>query len=99
ILVGEQPGDHEDKQGRPFVGPAGRVLWSCLADAGIDRDAVYVTNAVKHFKHENRGKRRLHKKPTTSEVEACHPWLEAELRSAGGHVVVAMGATAARALF
>ena len=99
VLVGEQPGDQEDKQGHPFVGPAGAVLWRCLDDAGIDRDAVFVTNAVKHFKHEDRGKRRLHKKPNTAEVEACHPWIDAELRAVEGRVIVALGATAARSLF
>jgi len=99
VLVGEQPGDQEDKQGHPFVGPAGGVLWRCLDDAGVDPDTVFVTNAVKHFKHEDRGKRRLHKKPGTAEVEACHPWLDAELRAVGGRVVVALGATAARSLF
>jgi uracil-DNA glycosylase family protein len=99
VLVGEQPGDQEDKQGHPFVGPAGGVLWKCLADAGIDRRTVFVTNAVKHFKHEDRGKRRLHKKPTAAEVDACHPWLDAELRAVGGRVIVALGATAARSLF
>jgi uracil-DNA glycosylase len=98
VLVGEQPGDQEDVQGRPFVGPAGRVLWGCLAAAGIDRDDVYVTNAVKHFKHETRGTRRLHKKPDVREVEACHPWLEAELAAVDGRVIVALGATAARSL-
>ena len=99
VLVGEQPGDQEDKQGHPFVGPAGRVLWRCLDEAGIGRDSVFVTNAVKHFKHEDRGKRRLHKKPSTAEVEACHPWVDAELRAVGGRVIVALGATAARSLF
>jgi len=99
VLVGEQPGDREDRQGHPFVGPAGGVLWRCLEDAGIERDEVFVTNAVKHFKHEDRGKRRLHKKPSTAEVEACHPWLDAELRAVGGRVIVALGATAARSLF
>ena len=99
VLVGEQPGDQEDRQGHPFVGPAGGVLWRCLDDAGIERDDVFVTNAVKHFKHEDRGKRRLHKKPNTGEVEACHPWLDAELRAVGGLVVVALGATAARSVF
>ena len=99
VLVGEQPGDQEDKQGHPFVGPAGGVLWRCLDDAGIDRDSVFVTNAVKHFKHEERGKRRLHKKPNTAEVEACHPWIDAELRAVAGRVIVALGATAARSLF
>jgi uracil-DNA glycosylase len=98
VLVGEQPGDQEDRQGRPFVGPAGRVLWACLEDAGIDRDLVYATNAVKHFKHELRGKRRLHKKPNAAEVEACHPWIEAELRAVRCRVIVALGATAARSL-
>jgi DNA polymerase len=96
MLVGEQPGDREDLEGSPFVGPAGRVLWSCLEEAGIARDDVYVTNAVKHFKFEARGKRRLHKKPNTAEVEACHPWLEAELAAVEPAVVVLLGATAAR---
>jgi DNA polymerase len=98
MLVGEQPGDREDRQGHPFVGPAGLVLWKCLDDAGINRDAVYVTNAVKHFKHETRGKRRIHKRPGTGEVDACHPWLDAELASVDARVVVALGATALRAL-
>ena len=98
LLVGEQPGDQEDKQGHPFVGPAGRVLWSCLQEAGIDRDDVYTTNAVKHFKHEVRGKRRLHKKPGSAEIEACHPWLSAELAAVRPRAVVALGAVAARAL-
>ena len=99
VLVGEQPGDQEDKQGHPFVGPAGGVLWRCLDDAGIDRESVFATNAVKHFKHEDRGKRRLHKKPNTAEVEACHPWIDAELRAVEGRVIVALGATAARSVF
>ena len=98
LLVGEQPGDQEDRRGHPFVGPAGRVLWQCLADAGLTADDVYVTNAVKHFKHEVRGARRLHKKPTAAEVDACHPWLEAELRAVRAKAVVALGATAARSL-
>jgi DNA polymerase len=98
ILVGEQPGDNEDKQGHPFVGPAGGVLWRCLEEAGATRDDVYATNAVKHFKNEPRGKRRMHKKPTTAEVEACHPWLDAELRLLAGRTVVCLGATAARAV-
>jgi uracil-DNA glycosylase len=98
ILVGEQPGDQEDRQGQPFVGPAGGVLRRCLDEAGIPRERVYVTNAVKHFKHETRGKRRLHKRPTTEEIEACHPWLDAELAAVRAPVVVALGATAARAL-
>jgi DNA polymerase len=98
ILVGEQPGDQEDKKGAPFVGPAGRVLWQCVERAELDPARVYVTNAVKHFKHETRGKRRLHKKPTTLEAEACHPWLEAELAAVRAKVIVAMGAVAARSL-
>ncbi len=98
ILVGEQPGDVEDKRGSPFVGPAGAVLWQCVAAAGIDRTMIYVTNAVKHFKHEIRGKRRLHKRPDDSEIEACHPWLDAELRVVDGRVIVALGAVAARSL-
>src|SRR5688572_22399971 len=81
MFVGEQPGDQEDRQGEPFVGPAGALLDKALADAGIPRDQVYVTNAVKHFKWEPRGKRRIHKKPRASEVAACRPWLEAELRA------------------
>jgi DNA polymerase len=98
ILVGEQPGDVEDKRGIPFVGPAGAMLWKCLEEAGVDRTEVYTTNAVKHFKHEMRGKRRLHKKPDTEEIEACHPWLDAELRALKGRVIVALGAVAARSL-
>lgn len=98
VLVGEQPGDQEDQQGHVFVGPAGRVLWQCVAEAGLAREDVYATNAVKHFKHEVRGKRRLHKKPGVDEVEACHPWLEAELRALHPRVLVALGATAARSL-
>jgi len=99
MLVGEQPGDQEDKKRHVFVGPAGRVLWSCVEDAGIDRDLVYATNAVKHFKHEMRGKRRIHKKPNTDESEACHPWIDAELKSVNAAVIVVLGATAARSLF
>jgi uracil-DNA glycosylase family protein len=98
ILVGEQPGDREDLQGHPFVGPAGHVLWRCIEEAGIERSRVYATNAVKHFKHETRGKRRLHKRPNTAEVEACHPWLRAELAAVSGRVIVALGAVAARSL-
>jgi DNA polymerase len=98
ILVGEQPGDNEDKRGHPFVGPAGAVLWRCVEEAGIDRGAVYATNAVKHFKNEPRGPRRLHKKPTNAEVDACHPWLDAELAVLAARVVVCLGATAARAM-
>jgi DNA polymerase len=98
LLVGEQPGDVEDREGRPFVGPAGRVLADALDAAGIRRDDVFLTNAVKHFKHEERGKRRLHKKPSAREVDACEPWLAAELAQVEPRVVVALGATAARAL-
>jgi uracil-DNA glycosylase family protein len=96
MLVGEQPGDQEDRRGHPFVGPAGRVLWKCVDEAGLDRDGIFMTNVVKHFKHEDRGKRRIHKRPTTAEVEACTPWLEAELRAVQAPVVLALGATAAR---
>lgn len=98
VLVGEQPGDQEDRQGHPFVGPAGAVLWRCVEEAGLDPAALYVTNAVKHFKHERQGQRRLHKKPSTAEVKACHPWLEAELEAVRAEVVVALGATAARSV-
>jgi len=98
FLVGEQPGDVEDKRGLPFVGPAGAVLWSCLEEAGVDRDTLFATNAVKHFKHEMRGKRRLHKKPGVAEIEACHPWLDAEIAAVRPKVVVALGAVAARSL-
>jgi DNA polymerase len=96
--VGEQPGDREDREGAPFVGPAGRVLRLAVDAAGIDLDDVYLTNAVKHFKHEVRGERRLHKKPNAAEVEACHPWLDAEVHAIAPRVVVALGATAARSL-
>ena len=99
MFVGEQPGDQEDKQGRPFVGPAGRLLDQALVAAGIDRDEVYVTNAVKHFKWEPRGKRRIHQKPNAREIAACRPWLEAELSVVKPTVIVALGATAAQALF
>jgi uracil-DNA glycosylase len=98
MIVGEQPGDAEDRQGHPFVGPAGRVLDEGLAAAGIDRRQVYVTNAVKHFKWEPRGKRRLHKTPAQREIEACHQWLEAELDTVRPKLVLALGATAAKAL-
>jgi DNA polymerase len=98
VLVGEQPGDQEDKQGRPFVGPAGRVLDEGLELAGIDRAATYVTNAVKHFKWTARGTRRIHAKPSWSEIAACHPWLEAELDLIRPEVLVCLGATAAQAL-
>lgn len=98
MLVGEQPGDVEDRSGRPFVGPAGQVLDRALAVAGIDRAQVYVTNAVKHFKWEPRGKRRLHAKPSAREVDACSPWLAAELTLVRPGLVVCLGATAAQAL-
>lgn len=98
ILVGEQPGDREDREGRPFVGPAGRVLDEALAEAGIDRGRVYVTNVVKHFKWSARGKRRIHQKPNAEEIGACKPWLEAELAAVRPQVLVALGATAAQAL-
>ncbi|HET9038813.1 MAG TPA: UdgX family uracil-DNA binding protein [Gemmatimonadales bacterium] len=100
MLVGEQPGDQEDRQGHPFVGPSGRLLDEALATAGIDRRRVYVTNAVKHFKfvRVELTKRRLHKKPTAAEVRACRPWLEAELQVVRPKVIVALGATAAQAL-
>jgi DNA polymerase len=98
MLVGEQPGDQEDRQGHPFVGPAGRILDEALADAGISRDRTYVTNAVKHFKWKARGKRRIHDKPNWSEVAACHPWLEGEVAALRPRAIVALGATAARAV-
>jgi uracil-DNA glycosylase len=98
MLVGEQPGDQEDRQGEPFVGPAGRLLDEALAEAGIDRSAAYLTNAVKHFRFEQRGKRRIHQKPDVRHVTACRPWLAAELEAVSPDVVVAMGATAARAV-
>jgi uracil-DNA glycosylase len=99
MFIGEQPGDQEDKQGEPFVGPAGALLEKALDEAGIPRTAVYVTNAVKHFKWEPRGKRRIHKKPRWSEIKACRPWLEAELRAIKPTVVVCLGATAAQSVF
>jgi DNA polymerase len=98
MFVGEQPGDQEDRHGAPFVGPAGTVLDKALAEAGIPRSEVYVTNAVKHFKWEPRGKRRIHKKPRTSEIKACRPWLEAELHAIKPTVVVCLGASAAQAV-
>ncbi len=98
VLVGEQPGDQEDKVGRPFVGPAGKLLDEVLAAADIDRAGVYVTNAVKHFKWKPAGKRRLHQKPNAREIAACRPWLDAELKLLRPAIVVALGATAARAL-
>ena len=98
MLVGEQPGDKEDIEGRPFVGPAGKLLDNALDRAGIDRDAVYITNVVKHFKWEARGKRRIHKKPNMAEITACKPWLEAELDVVRPKAVVCLGATAAQAV-
>jgi DNA polymerase len=98
MLVGEQPGDKEDLAGRPFVGPAGRLLDRALEQAGIDRGDTYVTNAVKHFKNEPRGKRRIHKKPNVAEIEQCRWWLEHEIKIIKPTVIVALGATAARAL-
>lgn len=98
MLVGEQPGDQEDKVGKPFVGPAGRLLDRALAAADIDRRQVYVTNAVKHFKFEQRGKRRIHKTPSRTEVVACRPWLLDEIAAVAPDVVVLMGATAAKSL-
>jgi uracil-DNA glycosylase len=98
VFVGEQPGDQEDRQGRPFVGPAGRLLDKALAEARIPREQVYVTNAVKHFKWIWRGKRRLHQKPAIRQVAACRPWLEAELESVGPKIVICLGATAAQAV-
>lgn len=98
VFVGEQPGDQEDLQGRPFVGPAGKLFDRALAEAGIDRGKTYVTNAVKHFKFEPRGKKRLHKRPDLGEIEACRWWLKAEIALIRPQLVVALGATAARAL-
>ena len=99
MLVGEQPGDYEDVAGKPFVGPAGKIMDRALEEAGIDRSHVYVTNAVKHFKWEPRGKRRIHKKPNSREIAACRPWLEAELRLVKPKLLVCLGATAAQAIF
>ena len=98
MFVGEQPGDREDVEGRPFVGPAGQLLDRSLDQAGIDRDEVYITNVVKHFKWEPRGKRRIHKKPNLEEITACRPWLEAELDQVEPEILVCLGATAAQAL-
>jgi uracil-DNA glycosylase len=98
MLVGEQPGDEEDKKGLPFVGPAGRLLDRALEAAGVDREHLYVTNAVKHFKWEPRGKRRLHKTPAQREIDACHQWIEREISLIKPHVIVALGSTAAKAL-
>ena len=98
MLVGEQPGDQEDREGRPFVGPAGKLLDHCMAEAGLDRSEAYVTNAVKHFKWVARGKRRIHSKPNSMEIKACKPWLEAEIATIRPRVLVCMGATAAQSL-
>lgn len=98
MLVGEQPGDQEDRVGRPFVGPAGHILDQALADVGLERGSAYVTNAVKHFKHEQRGKRRLHKRPNRDEVKACRWWLDQEFALVRPKLVVALGATAAHAI-
>ena len=98
MFVGEQPGDAEDLEGRPFVGPAGKLLDRVLEDVGIDRSTVYVTNVVKHFKWEPRGKRRIHKKPSASEVAACRPWLDTEIELVKPRAIVCLGATAAQAL-
>lgn len=99
MLVGEQPGDQEDLAGKPFVGPAGQILNRALEEAGVDRNAVYVTNTVKHFKWEPRGKRRIHQKPSSHDIAACRPWLEAELRIVRPNVLVCLGSTAAQAIF
>src|SRR5437667_10179151 len=98
MLVGEQPGDQEDLQGKPFVGPAGRLLERALDEAGIDRRRVYITNAVKHFRFTRRGKRRLHEKPNAGQVRACRPWLEAEIEVVRPGIIVLLGATAAQAV-
>jgi DNA polymerase len=99
LLVGEQPGDYEDVKGQPFVGPAGKLLDRALEEAGIERRQVYVTNTVKHFKWEPRGKRRIHKKPSARDIAACRPWMEAELRAVKPDVLVCLGSTAAQAIF
>jgi DNA polymerase len=99
LFVGEQPGDQEDLAGRPFVGPAGQLLDEALARAGIERGSVYVTNAVKHFKWEPRGPRRIHKAPSAGEIAACRPWLEAEVRAIRPRAIVCLGVTAARSVF
>ncbi|WP_313406997.1 UdgX family uracil-DNA binding protein [Aeromicrobium sp.] len=98
MLVGEQPGDQEDRDGTPFIGPAGRVLDEALERAGIAREDVYLTNAVKHFRFERRGKRRIHQKPAASHIEACHPWLEAEVEVVDPDTIVCLGATAGRSV-
>lgn len=98
VMVGEQPGDEEDRKGHPFVGPSGRLLSKAMAEAGLEREKIYVTNAVKHFKFVERGKRRIHAKPNGIEISACKPWLEAELSSIEPDLVVCLGATAAQSL-
>jgi uracil-DNA glycosylase family protein len=98
VLVGEQPGDQEDKQGHPFVGPAGRVLDRALADSGLDRSGLYLTNAVKHFRHTDRGKRRIHQRPDTTQIRACRPWLEEELKVIQPRLIVLLGAVAGESL-
>lgn len=98
MMVGEQPGDQEDRAGHPFVGPAGRMLDQAIEDAGLTRKAVYITNAVKHFKNEPRGKRRIHRRPNTAEIETCRWWLDQEMALIRPEVIVALGATAARAI-
>lgn len=98
LVIGEQPGDVEDRTGRPFVGPSGRLLDQLLGEAGFDRQAIYVTNAVKHFKWEPRGKRRLHRRPSAGEIDACQPWLEQEILAVRPRVIIVLGATAARSL-
>ena len=98
LLIGEQPGDREDREGKPFVGPAGRILDEALEEAGIDRGEVYVTNAVKHFKWEPRSKRRMHAKPSARQVEACGPWLESEIEVVNPRIIGCLGATAAQAM-
>jgi uracil-DNA glycosylase len=99
LMVGEQPGDYEDVAGKPFVGPAGKILDRAMAEAGIDRTEVYVTNAVKHFKWEPRGKRRIHQKPSARDIAACRPWLEAEVRLVEPKIVVCLGSTAGQTIF
>lgn len=99
MLVGEQPDEHEDQEGHPFVGPAGQILSRALVDAGINRDSVYITNAVKHFKWSAQGKRKIHKKPSTSETAACKPWLEEEVKLLQPEIIVCMGATACLSVF
>src|SRR5882757_6104582 len=98
MLVGEQPGDYEDVAGKPFVGPAGKIMDRALEEAGIDRSQVYVTNVVKHFKWEPRGKRRIHKKPNAPEIRACWPWLQSEIAVIHPHAIVCLGSTAAQAV-